>query len=578
MKTLKFNQTTWTDINGKAIGNQVLQYLDTVILDIKTENIPNGKTIKILLYEKERTGDDTQMEAKEHIVQQEKVKYTIPLTKMMFERLNKRDKNSWTGITDEVHHYYVKIYYDNKLLYTGEKNNILNVRNKIGQTIYPQKANKPVVVNVEKPPKHNQKTKKELIFNIFFDGTQNNMNNTQKRLEGSHTYTTHSNKKDDSYKNYYSNIALLYRTINETYADNVINIYTEGVGTRNNLADESTAAGTGMNNLIATSGIESKIAKVIKDIKLKHEEYKKIKKITPSIFIFNLFGFSRGAATARYFMSLESRIRTILGIKDNQRREFNFVGLFDTVASYGLYHKNDVENLKLDSVSKAKKVFHLTAGDEYRDNFKLTTIKSAIKKGVGYELEIPGAHSDIGGGYQEEEKERRLLASKTTYNLLPPEELKKLRKEYIAQGWYHPKQIDIYSIKAEESMLYTHSLIGYREIPYHYQHIGYHIMREFAKKYAGIVFKEEKKKNGNGNKKDIDTSIPEDLKSLYNTLFNYAKANDKAQRKKIVLTNKDLWVRNKYLHISAEKSGLKSFYLGESKDDNGNPKRGELDG
>lgn len=127
-------------------------------------------------------------------------------------------------------------------------------------------------------------------------------------------------------------------------------------------------------------------------------------------------------------------------------------------------------------------------------------------------------------------------------------------------------------------MLYTHSLIGYREIPYHYQHIGYHIMREFAKKYAGIVFKEEKKKNGNGNKKDIDTSIPEDLKSLYNTLFNYAKANDKAQRKKIVLTNKDLWVRNKYLHISAEKSGLKSFYLGESKDDNGNPKRGELDG
>lgn len=565
----KITNVIWRDINGLSINNRTLQYLDMAELEIRILNIPNGKTIKIILYEKEQIGNNTQMEAKEHIVQQGKVKYTIPLTKMMFERLNKRDKNSWTGITDEVH-YYVKIYYDNKLLYTGEKNNILNVKNEIGQTIYPQKANKPVVVNVEKPPKHSQKTKKGLIFNIFFDGTGNNMNNTEKRLEGSHIYTTYSNKKNDSYKNYYSNIALLYRTINETYADNVINIYTEGVGTRNNLADESTAAVTGMNNLIATSGIESKIAKVIKDIKLKHEEYKKIKKITPSIFIFNLFGFSRGAATARYFMSLESRIRAVLGIKGHQTREFNFVGLFDTVASYGLCHKNDVENLKLDSVSKAKKVFHLTAGDEYRDSFMLTKITSAIKKGVGYELEIPGAHSDVGGGYQEKEEERIVLASETSFSPLSPEKLVKLRKEYIAQGWYTSKEIDINTrkFKAGGESRYAHLLVGYREIPFEYQYIGYHIMREFAKKYAGIVFDNELIRK-------YKIFIPSDLKTLYDTLLSYAKANDKAHRKKIVLTHKDLWIRNKYLHISAREN---IPFLGASKDENGKPKRGELDG
>lgn len=559
----KIDKATWTDINGKTIGNQVLQYLDTVILYIKTENIPSGKTIKIFLYEKEKIGDDTQMEAKEHIVQQGKVKYTIPLTKMMFERLNKRDKNSWTGIKDEVHHYYVKIYYDNKLLYTGENNNILNVKNEIGQTIYPQKANKPVVVNVENPPKHSQKPKKSLIFNIFFDGTQNNMNNTQKRINKQTSLT------DDSYMNYYSNIALLYKTLQGT--KDVISIYTEGVGTEDNKQDEMPAVYTANNDiLVVKTGIENKISETLKKVKKEYSSYIEKKLIHPDVFIFNLFGFSRGAATARYFMSLESRIRAVLGIKGNQRREFNFVGLFDTVASYGLYHQNDVENLQLDSVSKAKKVFHLTAGDEYRSNFMLTKITSAIKKGVGYELEIPGAHSDVGGGYQEKEKEQRVLASETSFSPFSSEELKKLRKEYIAQGWYTSKEIDINTrtFKAGGEIRYAHLLVGYREIPYQYQHIGYHIMREFAKKYAGIKFSHEKIN-------DLEIWIPSELKPLYNTLLNYAKANDKAQRKKIVLTHKDLWVRNKYLHISAKEN---IPFMGASKDDNGKPKRGELDG
>ncbi|MXD86615.1 DUF2235 domain-containing protein, partial [Escherichia coli] len=44
--------------------------------------------------------------------------------------------------------------------------------------------------------------------------------------------------------------------------------------------------------------------------------------------------------------------------------------------------------------SVAKKVFQITAMNEYRYNFSLNSIK-----GMWPELALPGAHSDIGGGY-----------------------------------------------------------------------------------------------------------------------------------------------------------------------------------
>lgn len=59
---------------------------------------------------------------------------------------------------------------------------------------------------------------------------------------------------------------------------------------------------------------------------------------------------------------------------------FNFVGLFDTVASFGLIHKNDVSQLNLKMGAKPNKVVHLIASDEYRENFKLTNIDSTIKQ------------------------------------------------------------------------------------------------------------------------------------------------------------------------------------------------------
>jgi len=52
----------------------------------------------------------------------------------------------------------------------------------------------------------------------------------------------------------------------------------------------------------------------------------------------------------------------------------------------------------------AEKVFHITAQHECRFNFALNSVKPAWP-----ELALPGAHSDIGGGYNPEEREACFL-------------------------------------------------------------------------------------------------------------------------------------------------------------------------
>ena len=74
-------------------------------------------------------------------------------------------------------------------------------------------------------------------------------------------------------------------------------------------------------------------------------------------------------------------------INKSKKIIFNFVGLYDTVAAFGVDHRgkklgkvvlldNDTRQLNLDAISKARYVLHLASDDEYRDNFDLTNIQS----------------------------------------------------------------------------------------------------------------------------------------------------------------------------------------------------------
>lgn len=137
---------------------------------------------------------------------------------------------------------------------------------------------------------------------------------------------------------------------------------------------------------------------------------------------FDVFGFSRGAAAARHFanrvMNQDAAIAAAIengldmaGHHGKPAGEVRFLGLFDTVAAIGSLlnfygvngRSNPGVNLEL-RPSVAQKVFQISAMYECRYNFSLNSIA-----GMWPELALPGAHSDIGGGYNAGEDEISLL-------------------------------------------------------------------------------------------------------------------------------------------------------------------------
>ena len=111
-----------------------------------------------------------------------------------------------------------------------------------------------------------------------------------------------------------------------------------------------------------------------------------------------VFGFSRGAALARKFVSM------VLARK--LAHEISFLGVFDTVAAMdGIFRKGDIassdvlfENGTLDR--RVKRAVHLLALDEERVPFTPTLInRDTGQPSRITEIWMPGVHSDVGGGY-----------------------------------------------------------------------------------------------------------------------------------------------------------------------------------
>lgn len=302
---------------------------------------------------------------------------------------------------------------------------------------------------VGKPPGRQNQTGVDVTIAVFFDGTGNNRNNVAQRhivqqnkqeedgIRRTNSFPTYGLKKDGSLTNSsyaagYSNVSILERLNRKRITEQrEISLYVEGIGTTDDKGDDTPGSGFG-------KGKTGVVGKVERGVMLLAQRIDEILELDEKTYInqitIDVFGFSRGAAAARHFVSLVHDAKHPLAVRlgtPEAKITIKFVGIFDTVSSvgYGLGFGSNVKELGLALGSVPQKVVHLTAANEYRQNFSLTDITSSL--GVGYELTLPGVHSNIGGSYGEHEDEERRL------HLWEREAL-------IAQGWYTPQEAPVH--------------------------------------------------------------------------------------------------------------------------------------
>ncbi len=285
-----------------------------------------------------------------------------------------------------------------------------------------------------------------LRIGVFFDGTGNNAANSaigaqcrapalglgeQEALAMAQRCEAHHLAPDSSYANDVSNIWRLYNLYQEdSEAKEVAGalttyfpIYVTGIGTTTGKPD------TRFPGQAFGRGATGVLAKVDEGMTLLEKALVSFKDETPESTLakleLDIFGFSRGSAAARHFANqILLREQGPLGKLHRTRRlglasgfdwrdavVINFIGLFDTVAALGGWDDwgdpaDDVNggiDLHL-APDAARQVVHLVARDEYRRNFALNQVAPPHR-----EIVLPGAHSDLGGGYPPLDSERLYL-------------------------------------------------------------------------------------------------------------------------------------------------------------------------
>ena len=467
--------------------------------------------------------------------------------------------------------------------------------------------------------------KKGVIVRVFiiFDGTKNNRTNSAKRLNDSTDHFLKLKGAGSSYGNFYSNPAIHeYMNNRKDQEKHEVSLYIEGIGTED-FSDEKQAAGlsdkkngkddTWGNGFGAgPTGIQEKVDKGLNQLRKKIAKAYDIKKEYIEKIIFDTSGFSRGAAAARHFVYRHHVLHGPWLKQGRAALEVNFVGLYDTVSSFapgignawGLAKNilnaldtdklfcNDVGELGLNMGALPKQVVHLTAGDEHRQNFSLTTINSSLAAGKGIELCLPGVHSDIGGSYAERDPDNPTLDPAKPIRDLNQEAREVAsaaeQQRLIEEGWYRPGQfqerpaawhaqaLDAYGramaaqagaapLEAELPL----RLRGVRYLSNEYQYVTLRLMHRFALGQLGGAH--EPLDLADFTEADFATyQVPAPLLSLADHFEKEARTRGRSpvprdeKRHPNGSTPEALtcrtpeetkWLRNKYLHRSAKQKG-----------------------
>lgn len=275
---------------------------------------------------------------------------------------------------------------------------------------------------------------KTLRIGVFFDGTGCNAYNSldyasSSLSEADFVESLHKKVRDNIIPRSYfyssqlsqvtctSNIWKLYKSFNEGQIDAQIyqvKTYVEGTGTKKGKPDSVFTMGTGWSPPLGPqTGVIAKTDDAVQQITdLLAEQGDNFDRVELC-----LFGFSRGATSARHFANrIENQDRELLAAFNIGKYgvpEVKFIGLYDSVAAILALSVCDVDvgdsrtgdvDISMDEVI-ADDVFHITAGHEVRENFSLSHVTPVY----GKELQLPGVHSDIGGSFQDILEERMYL-------------------------------------------------------------------------------------------------------------------------------------------------------------------------
>lgn len=332
----------------------------------------------------------------------------------------------------------------------------------------------------EAPPQEKQekeKTPVKVRIAIFFDGTLNNRTNIEAKEKNTQHYLDHT-KSGSSFENGRTNVAIMENHMEDKVPagyDLYKSLYVPGQGTFDLEGDSlwgyALAIGDSGVPGRATFGVQQALSTLTGfdpgDFDPEENYFEKI--------TIDVFGFSRGAATARYAIylllkdknNLAKRLSALSFEVEEKAVEVGFVGIYDTVLSYMASQKFKSSNNKLEQTAHkyANKVLHLVAAEEHRADFPLHNIKASKSNG-GEEYYLPGVHSDVGGSYNKADEEKikqetdpamrsKLLMTTNNEDLnINKGELyeMELDKQWlIEQGWYRgtPDTRDKATIKAE---------------------------------------------------------------------------------------------------------------------------------
>lgn len=277
-------------------------------------------------------------------------------------------------------------------------------------------------------------------LSFFFDGTGNNI-------------------KNDLATKSQSNVVALFEAHKSDVLNGVIPLYYQGLGTEFSfpqhskpdsnkisrevrvtqkpvdITDPKLRTTGGYNEKNSTSntlfgrgfayGIQERLQKATFDLVAQLDRLYKNRGITE--INISIFGFSRGATEARIFCNwLEYAPNVTFSGSGSSKKFFyrgkplyiKFLGIFDTVESIGWAAANLSKKIYKTTIPDwVEHTMHLTASLEMRQSFPLTpTGKRAAKdiKGASKHEQIvyPGAHSNVGGGYQHLEQGKALGLSR----------------------------------------------------------------------------------------------------------------------------------------------------------------------